>query len=191
MSAYVNADTRLDPEGEDLTIARTAELFAFKANVSLDAKHEEWVRDHIEPRITEAEQLSANKEMPIEMLPNIDLRDKLVKDVFKAMTGAYEKDCFFSKIWEEPGWFNKFTLHKKLLWTNNRTGDKVVCVPDGLMDGKSLRGVVIDSCHQTTGHSGLNRSIKYICRWFWWPGMANDIKDFCKSCRKCQTTKTL
>jgi transposase InsO family protein len=50
--------------------------------------------------------------------------------------------------------------------------------------------VVIDSCHQTTGHSGVNRSAKYIRRWFWWPGMADNVEEFCKSCGRCQTTKT-
>jgi transposase InsO family protein len=155
-----------------------------------NADHEEQVRDHVEPRAIEAEQLTVNKETSTEMLPNIDLDNKMIKDIFKAIAKAYKKDHFFSKIWKEPSQFNKFMLHKSLLWTNNRMGNKVVCVPNGLMDGKSLRGVVIDSCHQTTGHSGLNRSMKYVQRWFWWPGMADDIEEFCKSCGRCQTTKT-
>jgi hypothetical protein len=138
VSAYVNADARLDPEGEDLTIARTAELFAFKANLHDNTDHEEWVRDHIEPRTVEAEQLTANKETSDEMLPNLDLNDEAVKDVFKAITKAYGRDRFFSKIWKEPSQFNKFTLHKSLLWTTNRMGNRVVCVLNGLLDGKSL-----------------------------------------------------
>jgi hypothetical protein len=185
VSAYVNVDARLNPEGEDLTIARTAELFAFKANLHDNTDHEERVRDHVEPRTVEAEQLTANKETSDEMLPNLDLNNKTVKDIFKAITKAYGRDCFFSKIWKEPSQFNKFTLHKSLLWMANRTGNRVVCVPNGLLDGKSLRGVVIDSCHQTTGHSGLNRSVKYVRRWFWWPGLADDVEEFCKSCGRC------
>jgi hypothetical protein len=107
-----------------------------------------------------------------------------------SISGAYKKDCFFSRIWKDPGHYNNFTPHKELLWTNSRMGNKVVCMLNGLIDGKSLWGVVIDSCHQTMGHSGVDRSAKYIRRWFWWPGMANNIEESCKSCGRCQTTKT-
>ena len=190
ISAYVNADTRLDPEGEDLTIARMAELFALKVDLHDEAGCKEQIRDHVEPRTIKAEQLSANKETSDETLPNIDLDSGAIKDIFRAITRAYKTDCFFSRIWKKPSRFNKFRLHKNLLWMDNRTGNRVVCVPNGLLGGKSLRGVIIDSCHQTTGHSGLNRTTKYIRKWFWWPSMADDIEEYCKSCGRCQTTKT-
>ena len=72
----------------------------------------------------------------------------------------------------------------------DRSRNKTVCVPDGLLNGKSIRGMILDSCHQMVGHSSLNRTIKYICRWFWWPSLANNVETFCKSCRRCQTMKT-
>jgi hypothetical protein len=50
VSAYMNADTRLDPDGEDLTIAWTTELFAFKANVPIDSDSQEQIKDHVEQR---------------------------------------------------------------------------------------------------------------------------------------------
>ncbi|KAF8644621.1 hypothetical protein AX14_009382 [Amanita brunnescens Koide BX004] len=125
VSAYVNADARLDPEGEDLTIARTAELFALKVDLHDEAGYEERIRDHVEPRTIEAEQLSANKETSDETLPNIDLDSGAIKDIFRAITRAYKTDHFFSRIWKKPSQFNKFRLQKNLLWTDNRTGNRV------------------------------------------------------------------
>ena len=188
ISAYVNADSRLDPEGEDLTIARTAELFAFRVGTPIDTSQDERVRDHIEQRAVEAEQLSANKEMSI--TPDINLKSEAVKNVFKAITRAYRNDRFFAKIWSHPERVRKFSRHKELLWTNDRAGNRVVCVPGGLLQGKSIRAIIIDACHQTVGHSGNSRTAKYVRRWFWWPTLADDVEEFCKSCGKCQTTKT-
>jgi hypothetical protein len=149
ISAYVNADARLDLDGEDLMIAWAAELFAFKADIPISAKGQEQVKDHVEQRYVEVEQLATNKEATADITADIDLDNGVMKDVFKTIARAYKKDRFFSRIWKDPGHYNKFTLHKELLWMNSRMGNKVVCIPDGLMNGKSLWGVVIDSCHQT------------------------------------------
>ncbi|KAF8697707.1 hypothetical protein AX14_001296 [Amanita brunnescens Koide BX004] len=190
MSAYINANSRLDPDSEDLTIAQTTELSAFRVDTYHNDNKTEQIRDHIEPRSLETEQLSANKELGQYTLPKIDLKDETLWNTFKVITKAYPNDHFFSKIWGSPEHFLRYSKHKDLIWTNNRTNDKVVCMPKGLINGKSIRGVILDACHQTVGHSGLNRMATYIKQWFWWPTLTEDIEDFCKSCGKCQTTKT-
>ena len=48
ISAYINADFRLDPERNDLTIAWTAELIAFKVDAYPTSGRKELVRDHVE-----------------------------------------------------------------------------------------------------------------------------------------------
>jgi hypothetical protein len=156
ISTYVNADSRLDPSGEDLTIARTAELYSFKVSTLPEYGREERVQDHVENRTKEAEELSVNRETEAYAPPDIDMTDKVTKDIFKSMPKAYEKDRFFSKIWESPERFQKFVKHKELLWTTDRSGNKTVCLPDGLLNDKSIKGTILDSCHQTVGHSGLN-----------------------------------
>jgi hypothetical protein len=137
----------------------------------------------------EAEQLAANKEATADITADINLDNRVMKDVFKTIARAYKKDISSQEYGRIQAAYNKFTLHKELLWTNSRSGNKVVCVPDGLLNDKSFKGTILDSCHQTVGHSGVNRSAKYIRRWFWWPGMADDVEEFCKSCGRCQTTK--
>jgi hypothetical protein len=190
ISAYVNADSRLDPNGEDLTIARTAKLISFKVGILQDNSREERVQDHIENRTREAELLVSNKEPTEHKSQDIDLTHGTTKNVFKSIPGAYTTDKFFSKIWENLERFPKFIKHKGLLWTTDRAGNRTVCMPDGLINGKSIRGTVLDACHQTVGNAGLNQTIKYVQWWYWWPTIAEDIDSFCKSCRKCQTTKT-
>jgi hypothetical protein len=47
----------------------------------------------------------------------------------------------------------------------------------------------LDTCHLTLGHAGINKTLGYVRRWFWWPNIAKDVQDFCISCGKCQTSK--
>ncbi|KAF8626390.1 hypothetical protein AX15_004888 [Amanita polypyramis BW_CC] len=189
VSAYVNADFRLDPERNDLTIARTAELIAFKVDAYPNSGRKELVCDHIEQRAVEAQQLSQDKETGVIEPPNINPLDGNFQSIFKTFPAAYSKDKFLAHIWEHTDRFNKFMKQKDLLWTNNRMGLRVICVPDSLLKGKSLKGLVLEACHQTIGHLGAERTLKYARCWFWWASMAEDVDDFCKSCGKCQTTK--
>ena len=189
VSVYINMDSRLDPSGEDLTIARTAKLTSFKVDIMLSDDRQEKIQDHVKDRMKEAEQLSDNRE---EMLtpPDIDPMSETARKISKSIPKAYKKDRFFSTIWKSSECFQKFMKNKGLLWTTDRAGNKIVCVPDRLLDGKSIRGTVIESCHQTVGHASLNCTVKYIRHWFWWPTLADDIEAFCKSCGRCQSIKT-
>ena len=60
----------------------------------------------------------------------------------------------------------------------------MVCVLGGMLNGKSIRGSIIDACHTTLGHLGLQKTLKYVRRWFWWPKISADVEDFCKSSRQ-------
>jgi hypothetical protein len=50
ISAYVNADARLDPDGEDLTIARAAELYS----------HSRWTYPSV-PKAKNRSKITSNK----------------------------------------------------------------------------------------------------------------------------------
>ena len=189
IAAYVNADARLDPEGDDLTIACTAELTAFQVSIIPSEEREEVIRDHVEQRINDSHQLSLHKELETIQSPGLNVKDDNVQVVLRNIPKLYENDKFFSNIWKHPDRYDKFKVHKELLWIVNRAGYKVVCTPKGLIKGKSTQGLIIDACHQTLGHLGLSKMLEYVRRWFWWPNIKEDVEDFCSSCGKCQVTK--
>ena len=106
-----------------------------------------------------------------------------MQNALQSIPGLYPKDPFFSRLHQCPDRYNKFESHKEYLWTKNRQGKRVVCVLGGMLNGKSIRGSIIDACHTTLGHLGPQKMLEYVRHWFWWPKISADIEDFCKSCR--------
>ena len=86
------------------------------------------------------------------------------------------------------GMIGVLNLHSNMPNTNHVEG-QVVCIPDGLLKGKSQQGIVLEACHLMISHAGVNKTLGYVWRWFWWPSIAKDVEDFCISCGKCQTSK--
>jgi hypothetical protein len=39
------------------------------------------------------------------------------------------------------------------------------------------------------GHFGKTRTLETISRYYWWPGLATDVRKYCKSCDICQRVK--
>ena len=87
----------------------------------------------------------------------------------------------------------KFKLHKKSLMIHV-TGQPEdlqylrVVVPNDL-DVKSL---LVNELHSVpySVHPGVQRTIGKVCRYFWWKGMAGDIREFVESCPNCQLEKS-
>ena len=49
---------------------------------------------------------------------------------------------------------------------------------------------VIAQAHQTLGHLGVQQTVDYIHRWYWWPKLGWEVDKYCCSCPTCQATKT-
>ena len=52
--------------------------------------------------------------------------------------------------------------------------------PDGSLESES-----------TGGHSGMNKTRQKLTRRYYWKGMAEDIKEYIRTCDKCQRKKTI
>ena len=122
--------------------------------------------------------------------PSLKLSNPELQNALQSISSLYPEDSFFSLIYLHPERYNKFELHKNYLWTKNRSNERVICVPQGLLKGKSIRGCIISACHTTVGHLGASKTLEYIRHWFWWPRIAIDVEDFCKSCGQCQVSKS-
>jgi len=187
ISEYVNADSRLDPEGDDLPKSRIEELVSMRATVRPRKTKSIEAKNRVEPRNLEAEELQENHEAQIARWEAND--HPRIKNILAIFKEKYREDRFFTDIWEKPERHNRFEKKEDLLWTRNRIQQRVICVPKGTHNGYNIRGIVIDASHETLGHLGYRKTLEYIRRWFWWPTIAEDVDSFCKSCGRCQVTK--
>jgi Integrase zinc binding domain len=202
---YVNADARLDPDGELLPTDRYIELKKTAAR-----RQSSRLAEKKEARIIESEEMnnSAQRALPEDMLPSKDdddiavtaassdsmtLRTKVESsmDLPKILRDAYHKDTMFSKIMAHPGAHKKFGIQDGVIWTKNQLRHDVVCVPRNIFHGgRRMFEIIIGHAHQTVGHYSQLKTSNYIRRAYWWPSIATNIELFCTSCAKCQMNKT-
>lgn len=61
-----------------------------------------------------------------------------------------------------------------------------LCIPD------EYKTLILRSCHDeaTSGHLGIQRTLQKIAKRFFWHDMAQDVTNYVRACRQCQTRKT-
>ncbi|KAJ3832714.1 hypothetical protein F5878DRAFT_646539 [Lentinula raphanica] len=172
---YVNADVRLDKEMDDLPAQRVIEV----QGVRMAA-----IREEEELRDTEAKILKDNQEFDdtaqdaevdgynptilesrtrgSEPLPMLLGPDDFIREV-KAMS---KRDALFQKILEHPNDHKGFRVIDEVVYTTNRNGEEVLCIPQGKSaSGKTLRGLVLEQAHDIVGHFG-EQLYRTSVKWF-------------------------
>eukprot|EP00745_Piridium_sociabile_P042744 TRINITY_DN8657_c0_g1_i1.p1 TRINITY_DN8657_c0_g1~~TRINITY_DN8657_c0_g1_i1.p1 ORF type:complete len:1461 (-),score=280.53 TRINITY_DN8657_c0_g1_i1:179-4561(-) len=81
----------------------------------------------------------------------------------------------------------RFSFQNRVLVREYSTQDETivqVCVP------RELRGVILRVGHDQpmAAHLGSRKTLERIRRDFYWPGVSQDVKKFCRSCPVCQKT---
>lgn len=56
---------------------------------------------------------------------------------------------------------------------------------------KDIKTMILNDFHllPTSGHAGVNRMLNNIKKYYFWPGMTNDVEKFVKKCSSCQIQK--
>lgn len=192
---YVNADIRLDPEGEDVPQLRLVEI---RRAVTRAMAREGRLQNREEDRDREAQRLSRAEEPDsgIQVLADIEqegpeLRPLVEQDasIVEAIRSGYKDDAFWKKVVANITHFKRFSLDEGLIFGSNHRGTPVLGIPRGKLNGKSLTGLLIQVAHEALGHMGDARTEEYIRRFYWWPAMRGEIEAFCRSCGACQTSK--
>lgn len=98
------------------------------------------------------------------------------------------KDSFFKKIMDEPQSFPTFSIQKRLILLHD-CDEQLLCIPNGCADGISVRETIISHAHSLLAHLSGQKTFHYLHTNIWWPGMFNDIIDYCKSCHTCAIAK--
>ncbi|KAG6892266.1 hypothetical protein C0995_004576, partial [Termitomyces sp. Mi166 len=83
---------------------------------------------------------------------------------------GYKKDQMYVEILDKPTEHSRFMIERKLIYTVNREGAKVLCVPRD----QSLITTILDQAHNIVGHFGYQKTLNYVRRTYWWPQMAKD-----------------
>jgi len=47
----------------------------------------------------------------------------------------------------------------------------------------------LDHATPMAGHLGVNKTYQCVLNYFYWLGIEKDVKQFCKSCEKCQVVR--
>ena len=211
---FVNADVRLDPNLDDLPWDRELEVQndVLKINYQKPIVPERLLalKESVEERDLLAAELAAHAEpdtvsadIGIEEDPtvfqsrdqgpslcvNVEGHNSFLGDVI----GSYPSDPLFKHVVEKLNEHPRFFKENELLFCRNRGDEVVLCVPKGRHSDmkKSLRGLVIEAAHAVVGHFGPQKTSDYSRRWYWWSCIYSDVQSFCKSCKRCQESKTL
>ncbi|XP_060719718.1 retrovirus-related Pol polyprotein from transposon 412 [Tachysurus vachellii] len=54
-----------------------------------------------------------------------------------------------------------------------------------------LKSEVLTQLHQEHGHQGIERTTELVRQRCYWPGMSNEIMQWCQECERCQSAKTV
>lgn len=83
-------------------------------------------------------------------------------------------------------------LIKEIKGMKNRIGPRV-CIINNVKTiyNKDDRKVILNDFHllPSSGHAGMRRMINNIKRYYYWPGLDNEVREYVKRCDKCQRQK--
>ena len=96
-------------------------------------------------------------------------------------TDAYAQTVI-SRMIQADTHFDTFSLTDGILYRDNR----MYIPPD-----RTLRTHVLQSMHDasTSGHFGMDKTEELTSRNFYWPELQKEVRDFVRSCSKCQRNK--
>ena len=109
-------------------------------------------------------------------------------DVPKCLRDRYKEDKFFKRILDSPTTYSDFTIRDGLVL--KRSGDsEVLCIPNVLVNDRSVRELIISHVHSLLAHLGYRKTLHSLRDEVWWPTMVSDVEEWCKTCSTCTTSK--
>jgi hypothetical protein len=215
VSEYVNTDVWLDPTLDDVPWNRLQEIEDCTVEMHAIRVIEE-TRRHKSNRLAErqedcdvcATELAAAPEPATEapvavavteedptvftsracgehLVAKLTANDLFITDI----KSGYDHDLLFVKVLKQPDQHAAFTIRDQLIWSHNRGGEQVLCVPLTKMGRQSLHGIIIDQAHMIVGHFGPQCTADYIQQWYWWLRIHRKVQKFCNSCQVCLKAK--
>ncbi|KAG6884015.1 hypothetical protein C0992_007230, partial [Termitomyces sp. T32_za158] len=195
---FVQADKRIDPDGEDLPLHRFQEIAECHVEIRAMQAHalrrSKQLKEQLEVRDLEAQGLAGAKPAVMQSMeePSSSDDDPTVEqalgiadpsprttDLEDAQLRArirrgYSQDKFYVKILDKPLEHPRLVIEQKLIYIMSPAGVKVVCVPWDRL----LITTILDQAHHIVGHFGYQKTLKYVRQVYWWPQMAKETNQF-------------
>ena len=109
-------------------------------------------------------------------------------DLLAEFRGRYELDPTFRSIIAKPKDFRNFEIDEQLIYLK-REGERVLCVPNVMIQGHSAHEIVISEAHSLLAHLGASKTLDYLQDHCWWKTMVADVRAFCETCHTCKASK--
>ena len=114
------------------------------------------------------------------------------------ISSGYITDPYFHKILQEPDPEDKHIRHNRfrlqdngiLLYVQPGEDQMRICIPH-ITKPYNLRAQILHDYHDSDmcGHLGTTKTLNAVARRSYWPSMTKDVKDYVRSCNKCQANK--
>ncbi|KAH9858470.1 hypothetical protein C2E23DRAFT_708513, partial [Lenzites betulinus] len=88
-------------------------------------------------------------------------------DLVASLAGRYAEDKFFAKILDQPKAFKNFHCEGGLIYLHENERD-VLCLPEVLVNGRSVREIVISHGHSLLAHLGSYKTLCLLRDHVWW-----------------------
>ena len=181
---YVSADLQLDPDGEDLP---------FRYDPQLRVARVDFEEPTSMPRLTSPMPPTESAPSVAEIIsPLTTFLPQVMGNTegfLESVQTGYQKDSLFSKILDQPMHFPSFRWESSLLYFYCEDSLLVLCIPRSLHQNRQLTEMVLTQTHETLGHAGTERTLKYLQQFYWWSTLSKDVEKFCQSCGTCQAVK--
>lgn len=136
-----------------------------------------------------ADALSRRPDLQIQEVSSLDITPAIKKEINQTLENDDDLGPIFRAL-RSPGtltenmpiYYRHFAITDNLLYYDQNR----VCIPKG-----ALRTQLLHDHHDANiaGHQGFDRTYASMHRYFYWPRMAVDIRNYVQSCDACQRNK--
>ena len=195
------ADSQLDPEGKDLPWNCVVKFCAMtthshglcKATPERDSLAND-LAVHIPPlELPESDPGNGDDPTIFKALsasPKLQKHVEEATDFLDKVKPGYKNDDLFCKVLEDKGKSSLFQYREGFLYTENRGGQEVLCIPRVVMKDYSLTAAVIKQAHTILGPYSAQKTTDYIHWLHWWPRLGHEVDKYCTMYGICQVNKT-
>ncbi|TEB28907.1 hypothetical protein FA13DRAFT_1632710, partial [Coprinellus micaceus] len=88
-------------------------------------------------------------------------------DLMEILKGRYGQDGFFKTIIDRPKEYRNFRVEGGYIYQQDENR-RALCIPRIVMDGRSIREMVISEAHSVLAHLGARKTIAYLRDHVWW-----------------------
>ena len=120
-------------------------------------------------------------------LHNLFEKDQDVHEIKSNKLVALQKqDSTLANLWKDVNISKHYLIHSNGLLVRKHVEYNNVC--EQIVLPYVLRSKILNLAHclPSSGHIGMGKMRKRILKYFFWPGVYTDIREYCRTCETCQ-----